>query len=339
MDYKVIMSGRLEFGTDRNYQQVVKLYEHRRENYFRADVLFRAEQLFNDELMLLEVPRFIGTTTDKVWRNTISLLEQVADYAIAGDFNLWLLQEGTAPEHWLIEPKGDKTAVRAYLEGRQLTQETGREEDAHKALSQAIEKFARHALAYERRGAVNLRLKNYEDALYDYNKSIHINPNKPEAYHGRGLIAAMREDWKAAIADMELAMAKSIPHQVIFWRACLAKADYMVQTGQLAEAAKAYKMILVRDFPTGHPFLAMRRRVAFAYGKALAAAGQPKEALAAFNQAWQAPAMEGGPQEAEILLHRGLAAQQVGQRDFVDDWRQAADRGSDRAAQLLAQLH
>lgn len=57
--------------------------------------------------------------------------------------------------------------------------------EAMEALTRAIAKFEQHAVAYERRGFVNFSLKNYEDALYDYNKSIKYNDAVPKPYLGR----------------------------------------------------------------------------------------------------------------------------------------------------------
>ena len=46
--FKMIFSGRLEFGTERSFQQVVKFYQHRFENYYRKDILLKAEDIFDE---------------------------------------------------------------------------------------------------------------------------------------------------------------------------------------------------------------------------------------------------------------------------------------------------
>ena len=46
---KVIIAGHLEFGAERNYEQVVKLFEHRRENYYRNDIFLKVEEIFQPE--------------------------------------------------------------------------------------------------------------------------------------------------------------------------------------------------------------------------------------------------------------------------------------------------
>lgn len=317
MDYKVILSGRLEFGNSRNFEQVIKLYDHRRENYYRSDVLFRTEQVFQVDNFTIDLPRFIGQATEKTWRNTVKLFQQVAEYAIAGDINLWGIREGKPTEHWLVEPSGDKTAIMAFREGRDMIQESGREEEAKAALSRAIEKFERHALAYERRGFVNFKLRNFDDAVYDYSKSIDINPNKPEPFFGRGIIYMQRQDWKKAFSDFEQAVAKSIPHQNIHWRSRAFKGDCLIQNGQLLGAIQEYQFFLKRNFSGDHPLATQVRQVAFACGKALAAENKHKEATDCFKMAMQAPlAASGVPGDDEILQHQQLAIQQTGQQDL-----------------------
>lgn len=188
MTYKTIFSGRLEFGSPRSYEKVTKMYEHRVENFYRAEILLKGEEIFDEESHSLNVPRFITQASDKTWRNTINLLEYVAQFAVAGDLSAWMTDDGKVIKHKVVEPRSDKAAVQAFITGRKLVKEVGRETEAKKALSQAIEKFERHAKAYERRGFVNFQLENYADALYDYNKSIDINPGNPDAFLGRAFI-------------------------------------------------------------------------------------------------------------------------------------------------------
>jgi Tfp pilus assembly protein PilF len=70
-------------------------------------------------------------------------------------------------------------------------------EEASIALSNAIEKYERHAAAFERRGYVNYKLKNFNDAHYDFSKSIAINPIAPEPFYGRGKIHMIKNEWQA----------------------------------------------------------------------------------------------------------------------------------------------
>ena len=63
--FKTILSGCLEFGNQRSYDQVLKLYQHRTENYYRNDILLKAEEVFREESFILTVPRFIKECPEK----------------------------------------------------------------------------------------------------------------------------------------------------------------------------------------------------------------------------------------------------------------------------------
>lgn len=338
MDNKVIIVGNLDFGAARNYEQVVKLFEHRRDNYYRGDIFVNSEESFNEENLSLEIPRAAINCSDRAWLNTLNLLKQIVNYAVVGDIAVWRIKENEVIDHLVLEPRNDRSATQAFLRGRELLSETGHEQEAREALSEAIEKFERHAAAYERRGYVNFRLKNYDDAIYDYTRSISINDTKPEPYFGRGYIYFMRGEWEKAAADFAQVFRYAIPHQGIYWKARVYKGDALMQLGKTAEAAKEYKLFLQRRRYDEDPLRTWDRRIALSYGKVQAAAGQYKDAVETFNRALQSPMDENSPNEAEILLHRGLAAKQLGQKSFLEDWKRAATEGNEEAAQLLQEV-
>ena len=172
MTYKTIFKGRLEFGSAKSYETVLKMYQHRVENYYKSDILLDEESIFDEESSSLNVPRFITQGSEKSWKNTISMLEYVAQFAIAGNMTAWMTENGKILKHGIVEPRSDRSAVQAYLKGRELLEKKGKEDEAIKSLTKAIEKYDRHAQAYERRGHINFQLKNYDDAIYDFTKSI-----------------------------------------------------------------------------------------------------------------------------------------------------------------------
>ena len=57
--YKSIISGRLEFGSERSYEQVVKQFQHRTLNYYRNATLLDEEEIFDEISRSLSVPRLI----------------------------------------------------------------------------------------------------------------------------------------------------------------------------------------------------------------------------------------------------------------------------------------
>ncbi len=338
MENKVIISGHLEFGALRNFDQVVKLFEHRRENYYRSEVFLNAEEIFKAEEFTMDIPRVIVRCTDRQWRNSVNLLKQITEFAVSGDLNIWRIREGKETEHILLEPKGDRSATQAFLRGRELIGQEGKESEAREALSEAIDRFARHATAYERRGFVNYRSGKFDDAIKDYNKSLDINTSQSGSYYGRGLIQMRRSNWKAATADFTEVIRHTIPHQSMYWQARCLKGDCLLQQQQYEEAIKEYKFFLNRRRMRNDHLVHWERRIAYNYGKALMELGQAKEAHEAFKQAIQSKADPKAPSDPEILVQRGIAARQLGEKTFVDDWKKAATKGSRRAVELLETL-
>ncbi|RMG82151.1 MAG: tetratricopeptide repeat protein [Bacteroidetes bacterium] len=337
--YKAIISGHLEFGSPRSYEQVVKQFQHRVLNYYRNDTLLNEEEIFDETSLSLGVPRLIANDcSEKSWRNTINLLKYINEYAVAGNFRAWIIKDGKLFESVVIEPNSDKAAIRHFLKGRELLNEEGMEGEAVKALNRAIEKFSRHALAYERRGYVNLRLGNHKDALYDFTKSIDINPNNPEPYWGRAHIKIHQDDLRGAIADLEQTTKKSIPHQSIYWSARRLKGECHLKLGEYDKAVFEYKMVTKRQFAPNDPNYKWRQTAWSNYGKALLEKGEFAQSIDAFNKALAIEAETNSQDQAEQLLYRGLAKQKAGKSDYQKDLKQAANMGSAKAAELLNEL-
>ena len=82
MTYKTIFKGRLEFGSQKSYDKVLKMYHHRVENYYKSDILLNEEEIFDESSNSLNVPRFITQGSVKSWKNTVSLLEYLAQFAV-----------------------------------------------------------------------------------------------------------------------------------------------------------------------------------------------------------------------------------------------------------------
>lgn len=259
---KLVFRGRLDFGNQRTYDLVVKHWQTRLENYFRTEVLFKAEQIFVPEELAINVPQQTLMSTEKHWRNTTSLLKEVAQYALAGNVGAWWVQNGQVLAECQIEPNSDKVAVSEYLRGRELVQQGGMEE-ASIALSNAIEKYERHAAAFERRGYVNYKLKNFNDAHYDFSKSISINPVAPEPFYGRGKIHMIKNEWEAAAADFDHAIKKSLAVQPMHWLARLRKGDSLYHAKRYAEAIPELKFFLQRKFQETDPNVRFKSKAEF----------------------------------------------------------------------------
>ena len=337
MTYKTIFSGQLEFGNKRSFERVQQMFEHRSENYYRQVLLIKQEDIFKEESLTLEIPRLIAMATAKEWRNTINMLEFIVQYAIAGGLSAWMVEEGKVTDYRHIEPKGDKAVVQAFLKGRELVKEPGKEAEAMKALSRAIDKFARHAKAYERRGFVNYQLRNYKDALYDYSKSIDINPDAAEPYMGRAAVKITLKDYEGAAQDLAAAIKGSIPLQPLYWQARRLKADCHLELKEYEKAATELKFFTKRKFTPEDPNYRWRKRAFFNYGRALMETGKFADSAKAFDDSLNIDGPANEVSDAEQLLFRGIALKKAGKTGFKKDWEEAASRGSKKAAELLEQ--
>ncbi|NJB87006.1 tetratricopeptide (TPR) repeat protein [Lewinella marina] len=303
-EYKVIIAGQLEFGSERAYNQVMEQYAHRMENYYKNDILLKPEAIFKEDELTLDVPRTVMPSTERLWLNTLNLLERVVTFSIAGSLNLWRLDAGVMIDHYKLEPKSDRTTVQLFNRGREMVDQRDNEQEALKMMTKVVTRFERHAQAYERRGFVNYRLGNDKDALYDYTKSISINPLMPESYYGRGLVHIRQNNTAEAAADFEAVTKNSIPHQAIYWMAQVALGDAYLELGRLADAMRIYGMFTKRKQRIAS-LDRYDRRVAFQLGQLYARAGRPKDAANAFERALESQPDHKAPSEEKIKQELG----------------------------------
>lgn len=284
MKYKAIIAGSLEFGTTRSFQKALKMYLHRSEVLYKHHLFFTAEEIFMEDNITVSIPRFVKDPIElRWWKNTINVLEYIAAFATGGNVSAWRLDNGKILEQVLIEPQGDKIAIKEFQQGREIIKEGGQMTDAMQALTRAIEKFERHAIAYERRGFVNYRLKNYSDALYDYSKSLNINPRNAEAYYGRAHVHLIDKDYEKVIADLDMATKTSIALQPLYWKSRRLKGNCHLELKQYDKAAFEYRLFTKRNFAPDDPNRKALKDVYFNYGQVLFAQGKAEEAVEAYK--------------------------------------------------------
>jgi tetratricopeptide (TPR) repeat protein len=338
MYLKTIIQGRLEFGTEKSYEKVTKMFLQRIENYYKTDVIFKYEDIFKDETLCLEIPRFVAQVTDKAFRTTSGLLGYCAQFAIAGSVRAWLINEGEIVHFETLEPDSDKGAVQSFVRGRKLVKVKGKENEAIAALSTAIEKYDRHAQAYERRAKVNLLMRNYHDALRDYNKCIGIDPSIPTAFYGKAKIHMVRNEWEQAIENLEESIKKSIALQTLYWKSRRLKAECHIVLKEWQKAAFDLKLFTNRNFEKENPNRFWLRWSFYQYGLVLMELEEFAEALKAFDKALNMPEIADGLNEVEILTQRGIAKQKAGKSGYVKDIKDAASKGGKKAKNLLKSL-
>lgn len=338
MDFTVIILGRLEFANLRSIQQATKVIAHLLETRYKNEVLFKdASELLDEEACCITIPRQKFSCSEKVWTNTLHMLNKAAEFSIAGDIHMWRVLDRELQEHQCIEADSDKTTVQSFRQGRDLIAD-GKLDNAKEKLSHAIKRFPRHAQALERRGFVNYLQGDTEAAMADYALSIEADSKRPDAYLGRAKVYINQEKWSEALADLTMSMKHSMPHHNVYLEALHRKGKCLMELGENDKAIASFNFFLTRPLLEDHPQFIFRRQVAFDKARALSEDGKLEDAIKCFNEAIELPPRDGHPLQAEILLHRGIAMQKGGKKGFKESLKQAAEEGSERAAALLAEV-
>ncbi len=339
MHKKIILQGRLDFHRQKSYDKIKELFAYRTENFYRNDILLDIDEVFVDEDLSLVIKRMVINAMEKSWRNTISLLEYCSQFAVTGRIGAWLIDDGKLKTYKDITPKNEKTIVRNYLQGLELIDAKGKEEEAIRSLSKVIEKYDKHAAAYEKRGYVQLLLKKYNDALRDFNKCINIDDSIPEAYYGRAKVHIIKKDFAQAIEDLEAVTKKAIALQPIYWQARRLKAQYHQKLGQLDKAVFDLKFLCHREFEKDNPNYAWRRYDFYCYARILAKMEQEEEALVWLDRALDTPKGQGKAKDADILFLQGMLRKEVGKKGFLKSIKESAALGHTKAKKYLEQNH
>lgn len=336
MQLKSIIQGRLEFGSEKSFVQTMRMYDYRVENFYKNDLLFK-DEIFDEENQLINIPRLIAQGPEKLWNNSVKLLEYLAQFALSGSISAWLVHEGKILKYAVIEPASEKAVVQIFRKGQKLASEAGKEKEALKALTEAINKHDTHAQAYERRGYVNFVLENMAGALYDFNKCIGFDPSIPSAYYWRAKVHIRKGDLDNAIADLEMTTKKAIALQPIYWKARQLKAHCHVKKKEYELAAREYRLITKRRFVEDDPNYGDLPRVFFAYAQVLKELGQTEEALIAVDNALDRADLDEKIPLDQLLTLRGSLKHEIGESGLTD-WQKAAEMGSKEAVKLLSEF-
>ncbi len=335
MLFKTIIQGKIEFGTEKSFGKALKMYDYRAENYHKSETLFESEEIFFEDGFTLSIPRFVKQTYDKAYRNTVSLLKYCTQFGLSGEINAWLLNEGKIINYTHMEPDSEKIAVQNYIKGTELINEEGKEEAAIAMLTKAIEKYDRHAQAYQKRAKVNFILKKYHDAMRDYTKSVNLDETNPNSFYGRAKVHFHNEDYQLAVDDLEHALKKSVALQAIYWKARLLKSKCHNILKEYEKAAFDLKLFTKKIFPTSNPNYYRQREAHFDYGKTLMELEDYELAFEMFDKALEIEDSKDNIELAELYKNRGKARQKSGKNGHVKDFKEAADLGDKEAAALL----
>ena len=337
MFYKSIVQGRLSFGTQKSYDKVVKMFEYRTETYYKGDVMLQLEEVFHPEDLCLSVPRYVGNVTEKNFKNTVDLLTYCSQFAVAGSMQAWMIEEGKVLNHASVAPDSDRTVVTQFKKGDALFQKKDKNTEALEAFSKTIESFDKHAQAYERRGWTNLRLKNYSDALYDFNKAISIDDSIAFAFFGKGIITANENNLEEAIECFTQTVKKSVALESLHWRGRLRKAECHIELEEWDKAAFELKFFSKRKFAESDSNFRRRPRALAMYGKVLYEMGEHQESITYIDQAIELLDEDMKKMDlGEAFYYRALAKKELGIKDFEADMKTASEQGSEKATAVLA---
>ncbi len=93
----------------------------------------------------------------------------------------------------------------AFLEKAKEQLVKGNPKEAIGYLNQAIDKDAQNAKAFNMRGVANFELKDYANAILDYEKAIQLDPKDYKPYFNRASVKMEKSDWEGALNDCEKA--------------------------------------------------------------------------------------------------------------------------------------
>ncbi len=337
MFHKSIFQGKIEFDNPRSYSKGLKMFRHRVDNYHKSiELIFEEEQLFNEEIMTIEIPRTVINVTEKAWKTTVSLLTYTAQFAISGNIGAWMIEDGKLMHFAWIEPHSDKAVVKNYQEGKKLSKVEGKEKEAMELLTTAIEGYNKHSQAYERRGYLNYILQNYHDAERDFTKAIQWDDTNAAAYLGRGRLKMKRQDYKAAVEDLEQAIKYSLALQDIHWHARRLKADCLMHLEEYKKAEFELRFFNKRDFD---PSSRNRRHIKaslYKHGLVLKKLGNEAGALESLKQALKVDIEDQKyVTDGDIYVEMALSKKQLGQNGYLADLKKAAGLGNTRAQGIL----
>lgn len=335
MFFKCIIQGRLEFGTSNSYDKVYKMFAQRVTTYYKTDVIFKQEDIFSVEDLSLEIPRYVGQVSEKSFKITTNLLEYCVQFAVAGSIRAWLINEGKVMSFITLEPNSDKGAVQSFVKGRNLVKVKGKEQEALDALSKAIERFDRHAQAYERRAKVNFFMKNFHDALRDYNKCIGIDPTIPTAYYGKAKIHMLKEEWDEAIYNLEETLKKSLALQTLYWKSRRLKAQCHIQLKQWDKALFDLNLFCNRKFEHDNPNRAFVKWSLYNLGVVHFYLENYLEAIKCFDKVLDTESIDNSISEGEIYYYRGVSKKNAGKNGAVKDLKMALSMGYTKANSYL----
>ncbi len=334
MYYKTIIKGKLDFGKEKTFQKVRKMADVKFDGLYRTDIAFANEDVFFEEDNSFVIPRTVYNLTEKVWKNTINLIEYLSQFAVVGRIYAWVIQDGQMIVRKTIEPNSEKMIVQRYIKASQMMEE-GDNESALHTFDKVIDKYEKHSLAYEKRGLINYQLKNFEDALYDFNKSIKLFTQNGTAYFGKALTCLKLDKQAEAAQAFDDTITKTIPHQSVYWKARRMRGELAFEMGEFENALREFSLITKRKFEKDDPNYLSLKFCYFMLGKSLFELERYGEACNALDKALEIEETKDAISDDMILVLKGKILKEIGDEGYIKEWKKAKKLGSKQAESLL----
>ena len=334
MSFKAIIKGQFDFGSKRTYEQVLKMFQWRFENYYKNEVLLKEEDIFREDILSLVIGKVAIPCLKKYWRNTYMILDYVSQFAISGQVSIWLVEEGVLKKEFVIDPSGDRSAVLNCKKGKHLLA-LGDLEGAIKAFSKSIAKYAQHSNAYEGRGQAYFRLGNLDKAIKDLKQSIAIYTGNADAHFTLAQIYSDQNKYEAAGRHYAACIKCCIPHEPLYWNARYLKGEIHNLIEEHKKAATEFKFFAIRQFKPNTPNFLRKRSAYYKWGQSLLKIDDGQGALKAFEQMLKIGNGEDELTKGVMHLWRGKARHKIGKKGYQQDWKIARAEGIKEAVSLL----
>lgn len=131
--------------------------------------------------------------------------------------------------HSLLSCSGSSDAL---LEQGRKALSQGNPREAIESLNLAIEANDKNARAFNARGVAYFSLKDYTNALLDYERAAQLQPEWYQPYFNRGRLRVEQQDWEGALKDFTEAVGRQSDSSEVYAN----RGMVLYQLGRLPEA-------------------------------------------------------------------------------------------------------
>lgn len=284
--YKVIIQGRLDFGNENTYSKALKLYIQRKDGYYKNEVIFsKPEEHFNESKFHFQIKRYVQYSSDKYWMNTVHLLQNLAQYAIAGTISMWMMNEGKAIKKEIIQPSNEKSINNAYKKALKILDAPDKQEQLNKLLDEILDKYPEHTQALAMKGRYHTRQKDIKKATKYFDRAIEADEDNSIAYLWKGKMFMSIERYEEALLALQKSVEISVAQESHHWTGRRLKGLCYFKLENWEDCTFEWRLFVKRAFEKGDSNYYWKRAVMVGFGKANLQQGKKGEAVLAFDQA------------------------------------------------------